>query len=207
MQVFCDFDGTITSRDSIVFLTEEFGAGPSFRFAVLEAIKTGEISVFEAIEQELATVKATWEEAVEALRTKVAMTAGFPLFVQWCRDRQLPLTVLSSGMAPVVGLYLEPLGVPFLAHDVVPSRDGWAYTMNPENEKPAVLKAARETGSIVFIGDGTSDVSALPFADQVFARRGYYLGEYCSHNGIPFHPFEDFDDVRVQMESILALGE
>lgn len=56
MQIFCDFDGTITNRDSIVFLTEEFGGGEAFRLEVLDDIKTGRMNIFEAIERELATV-------------------------------------------------------------------------------------------------------------------------------------------------------
>ena len=38
LRVFCDFDGTITNLDSIVFLTERFGGGPDFRESILSKI-------------------------------------------------------------------------------------------------------------------------------------------------------------------------
>ena len=63
LQIFSDFDGTITNRDSIVFLTETFGAGPNLRNDIFEQIKSGELTVYEAIERELATVTVPWEEA------------------------------------------------------------------------------------------------------------------------------------------------
>ena len=98
MRIFCDFDGTITNRDSIVFLTEEFGEGVEFRVQILEEIKSGRVEVFEAIERELATVKVDWESAVERLSESVFMDPTFPGFVDWCKENDIPLTVVSSGM-------------------------------------------------------------------------------------------------------------
>ena len=102
LRVFCDFDGTITDRDSIVFLTESFGDGPDFREDVLLRIVSGEITVFEAIEHELATVRVQWEEALGVLLAEIRIDPFFESFVEWCRDQGVPLSILSSGMRPVV---------------------------------------------------------------------------------------------------------
>jgi 2,3-diketo-5-methylthio-1-phosphopentane phosphatase len=202
MQIFCDFDGTITNRDSIVFLTEEFGGGEAFRLEVLDDIKTGRMTVFEAIERELATVKVGWEEAVASLKASVYVDPTFGGFVEYCSDRDLPLTVVSSGMEPVVELFVDGFGIPFLAHPVEVSRTGWAYRRNPRHDKKAILKSAKEAGEIVFIGDGTSDVAAVQYSDILFAKRGQFLAEYCRGEGVPYHPFTDFRDVQRTLDEI-----
>jgi 2,3-diketo-5-methylthio-1-phosphopentane phosphatase len=205
MQIFCDFDGTITNRDSIVFLTEEFGGGEAFRLEVLDDIKTGRMTVFEAIERELATVKVGWEEAVASLKASVHVDPTFAGFVEYCREQGLPLTVLSSGMDPVVELFVDGFGIPFFAHPVEVSRAGWVYRRNPRHDKKTILKSAKKAGEIVFIGDGTSDVAAVPYSDILFAKRGQFLAEYCRDEGIHCHPFTDFRDVQRSLEGILGL--
>jgi HAD superfamily phosphoserine phosphatase-like hydrolase len=194
LQVFCDFDGTITSRDSIVFLTEYFGAGTKYRVEILDAIKSGSLTVTEAIQRELATVKVTWEEAKAALQDNISIDPSFPGFVQWCKEQGHALTVVSSGMKPVVDLFVGDLGIPRFAHSVDPSPQGWCYTREKENDKEVILGAARNNGSLVYIGDGTSDVAAIPFADTLFAKS--YLADYCNRNEIEFFPYDSFDDVR-----------
>jgi HAD superfamily phosphoserine phosphatase-like hydrolase len=195
LKVYCDFDGTITTRDTIVFLTEQFGAGPEYRREVLDLIVQGEITVFEAIRRELGTVKVSWEDAVIRLREQISLDPGFGTFVQWCKDAGSPLTIVSSGMEPVVRLFLEPFDLPIYAHSVIPSADGWQYTERPENDKRMLL-AGESSRNVVYIGDGTSDVEVIPYVNHLFAKSGRFLESHCKTNGIPHRTFTDFNDVR-----------
>lgn len=202
LQIFCDFDGTITSRDSIVFLTEHFGAGPEYRTNILEEIKEGRLSVTEAIEQELATVRVTWEEARSALKNHILVDPSFPDFVEWCRSQGYSLTVLSSGMMPVVDLFIGDLGIPRYAHSVDTSLQGWRYQRDKENDKDVILGAVKKNGLLVYIGDGTSDVSAIPYADILFAKS--YLADYCTRHEIPFFPYKNFDNIRRRLSALVT---
>ena len=202
MKVFCDFDGTITDRDTIAFLTEAFGAGKEFRESMLENIVTEKLSVFEAVERELATVAVPWDEAVAALREHVKMDPTFAEFADWCRVTEIPLIVVSSGMRPVVELYLADFGFPMYAHPVEPRPDGWIYRRDPACDKDRILERCAGDGPLVYIGDGTSDIVAVPYADLLFAKRGRYLEGYCLRNEVPFHPFRDFRDVRRGIERL-----
>lgn len=199
-QVFCDFDGTITNRDSIVFLTERFGAGADFRAEMLEKIKTGELSVFEVIARELATISVGWDEAVAALKEHIKVDPSFPRFVDWCKEAGYPLEVLSSGMYPVVALFVSEFGLPFHAHRVTPDPDGWRFEKDELQDKCRILRShSRDSGKIVYIGDGTSDLAVIPYVDVLFAKKGYFLFDYCSAKGIPFYAFDTFDEVRRQL--------
>ena len=50
---------------------------------------------------------------------------------------------------------------------------------------------------LVYVGDGYSDRCAALAADRVFARRE--LADYLASRGVPFEPFETFDDVAAAL--------
>ena len=202
ISVFCDFDGTITSYDSIVFLTERFGGGPGYRSDAFSRIKSGEWSVYEAIEHELASVTISWEEAVRALKANIEVDSFFEDFVAWCRDRSLQIQIVSSGMRPVVELFLGHLGLQIYAHPVTISGRGWHYQPDANVMKVPVLEKARQnTERLIYVGDGTSDVCAIPYVDDLFAKR--YLADYCQSNGVPYIPFDSFEDVQERLGALL----
>lgn len=203
LRVFCDFDGTITERDTIVFLTERFGAGPEFRRSVLERITRGEISVFEAVRLELETVRVDWDTAVATLRREVRIDPYFESFVRWCRERGITPEVVSSGMRPIVELYVGPLGLPIYAHDVSPSPEGWRYSKVESADKRRILETARGRETVVYVGDGASDVSVVDLVDLLLAKRGRYLERWCRGQGRFFIPYGDFRDVQSAVESVL----
>lgn len=196
LQIFCDFDGTITSQDSIVFLTEQFGGGPEFRQGMRQAIKEGRLSVYEVVRQELATLRISWEEAVMALKSTIFVDPTFPGFVKWCQDNEHCLVVVSAGMEPVVDLFIGHLNLPVYAQSLQVTPKGWDYRKKKSNDKERIISGAKKDGNLVHIGDGTSDVVAIPYADLLLAKAGSYLMDYCETHDVPYVPFEDFDDVR-----------
>ncbi len=203
-QVFCDFDGTITDRDSIVFLTERFGAGGDFRRDIFGQLASGRITVFEAIERELATVKISWTEAKTALLANVSVDPTFEAFVRWCRRLGFPVSVVSSGLEPVVSLFLAGLDVPLYAHPVEIRDTGWVYRKREDREKTVLLKAAAGQGEIVYAGDGASDLKALPYVDLLFAK--HYLADYCESHQIQYFRFASFADIQSCLARLVAAG-
>lgn len=201
IQICTDFDGTITTRDTIVHVTEKFGAGEEFRARIVEDIKSGRISVFKGISLELETVRVSWEKAVEELRRAVSIDRGFEEFVTWSRERGYPLTILSSGMTPVVELYTGHLDIPIFAHKLEITPDGWHFEVVEDHRKETVLEEIAGKGPVAYIGDGTSDLAAIPYASLLFARRGRYLEYHCRENGIPCRSYSDFLEVKEKLEA------
>ena len=105
-------------------------------------------------------------------------------------------------MKPVVDLFIGALGIPCFAHSVEPSPQGWRYSREKRNDKEVILGAAKMNGSLIYIGDGTSDVSAIPYADILFAKS--YLAKYCSGRKISFFPYDSFDDVSRTLSAIVT---
>jgi 2-hydroxy-3-keto-5-methylthiopentenyl-1-phosphate phosphatase len=65
-----------------------------------------------------------------------------------------------------------------------------------------ILNSSGEEDITVYIGDGWSDTCAAEHCDIIFAKRS--LLKYCEENGLPYHPFKTFSDVRKIMETIIA---
>ena len=198
MQIYTDFDGTITDQDSIVLLVQEFGRGDQYRRDLLGEFERGNLSAAQVIAEELISVQASWEEVLDCLKARIRVDPSFPEFVTWCRESLIPLHVVSSGLERIVSFFIGDLDVPIVAHSVDIDGRGWRYLRRPESEKEFVIQSAKEFGEVVFIGDGISDLCVLPYADVVFAKK--YLARHCREEGIAFFPFDTFQDVRRQLK-------
>jgi len=53
---------------------------------------------------------------------------------------------------------------------------------------------------VAFVGEGHSDRYGALYADVVVAKK--HLVEICRADGVRFHPWETFDDVRAGLESL-----
>ncbi len=72
--------------------------------------------------------------------------------------------------------------------------------------KPGLMEhEGRGYSPIIFIGDGTSDQHAASRADMVFARKSKSLAQYCSDQKIPYIPFENFEEVRGELQRRLSV--
>ena len=197
IEVFTDFDGTVTDRDSIVFLTQKFGGGEEYRQQALTRYGKGEIDLFELIREELATVTVPWNEAARSLNENISVDSHFPSFVEWCGHRGYPVSVVSSGILQVVSLFIGDLGVPFHAHPVEMKESGWVYQKDERADKANLLREAKARCKVVYIGDGISDISAVPYADFLFAKSR--LAGYCQEQTIPFFSFRNFREVQERL--------
>jgi 2-hydroxy-3-keto-5-methylthiopentenyl-1-phosphate phosphatase len=215
----CDFDGTITQRDSLHLIVEEFGT-PGVWAEIEPRLRAGELTLEGAMERQFAAVRATPEEVRELVLREAPLRPGFPEFVDWARRSGHRLVVLSSGFRTVIDAVLGTAGLGDLhvhSHDARFSRAGcrllWSDRGTPCAEcgrpcKRHDLAGARRPGRdgrlerLVYLGDGISDRCAALSADVVFARDG--LAEYLAAREVPFAPLEDFFAVRARLEAPAA---
>jgi 2,3-diketo-5-methylthio-1-phosphopentane phosphatase len=202
VHVFSDFDGTITDRDTLVFLTERLGGGARMREVNDRLVKEGKISLRQCLAGNVRSIRAPFAEAVRLLREQVGIDPEFPGFVRWCAARSVPLTVLSAGFRQIIDLYLPPADFPGLdvrANTLVPDeRKGWQCLFRDRSafghDKAEALREARRGGRYaIFVGDGISDRAPAEVADEVFAKPE--LARWCAARGIPCRTFASFGDV------------
>ena len=205
----CDFDGTITQRDTLHVIVETFGA-PGVWGAIEPALRAGELTLEQAMERQFAQVRATRDEVLEAVLREAPVRAGFHEFLAWVGERGHRLVVLSSGFRTVIDAILANAGIADLAihsHEARFSAQGCELVWSDRGErcehcgrpcKRHDLARYRRGERLVYVGDGISDRCAARAADLVFARDG--LAEHLRAEGVPFVPFEDFFEVRAVLE-------
>jgi HAD superfamily phosphoserine phosphatase-like hydrolase len=206
LHIFSDFDGTITEKDTLIFLATSLGSGPQMVEAIGRLINQGKLSLRDGIAGEMRSIRVSFVEAIRILREHVQIDPGFPPLARWCEGREIPLTVLSAGFHQIIDIFLPRDKFPrlvILANDLQPDeKTGWQCAFRDQtpfgHDKARALQLARERGEfVIFIGDGLSDRPAAEAADLVFAKHS--LAEYCRERGINCHEFQTFDEVLKQL--------
>ena len=229
---FTDFDGTITLTDCNDLVTDHYGFGAAERAAAMRRMldeidnfRTGFLRMIDSW-------KVSLPDMISFLKNNVNLDPHFRSFVLWAREHQVPVIVLSSGFIPVIrallshhlgpdlASYLEIIANEPKLHAPISSFDkpqGWTIQYHddsgfghdksltirqyaraiaqlpvPDNEKPTLLYA----------GDGVSDLSAARETDLLFAKAGKDLVTYCEREGLPFTEFDDWSSILEETREI-----
>ncbi|MEB3196768.1 MAG: HAD-IB family phosphatase [Candidatus Sericytochromatia bacterium] len=207
--ILCDFDGTITLRDTNDALVAHF-VGAERRVAFDRLVRDGGRPLWEVLDMALEACQVPLEEALVHLHRHVPFDPHFVPFSAWCATRGWPLRIVSAGLGEVIGALLarEGLDLPVAANRARRSPRGFGLEpVDPSCptgvDKAAIVRAVQaEGGFTVFIGDGLSDRLAAPHADLVFAKAG--LSQWCRQQGIDHVPFARFDAVQAHLEQHLT---
>jgi 2,3-diketo-5-methylthio-1-phosphopentane phosphatase len=207
--VFVDYDGTITDVDTFDVFVRHF-AGDAPWLQIERRLASGEITLREALALEASFVTASLDEADAVLQSKVRFDPTFAAFVMACEAREAALTIVSSGIEPLIRRALARQGLDRLAlvaNPVTILPDGWRIDFRDEsdngNDKAGLVRAARAGGaSTIYIGDGRSDYDAALAADRRFAKRGRNLEAFLQREGVPFEAFSSFAEITSALAAL-----
>jgi len=203
--VFCDFDGTISRRDIGYSLFHHFSGGRND--ALIPDWKSGKLSTRDCLQQEAAMVKASPYEILNFL-DQFELNQGFVEFVDLCHQNHVSLTIISDGLEFYINHVLHRYGInnlSLIANKGILKDNGIAIEfpyINRECTRCGSCKGERiqeylqkqtEEMQIVFIGDGYSDICALPKADLIFAKKDLAL--YCQKKQVACTTFDTFFDI------------
>ncbi|MFZ5432540.1 MAG: MtnX-like HAD-IB family phosphatase [Calditrichota bacterium] len=208
----CDFDGTICIPDSSEFLLEKF-ALPGWK-ELDDAVWRGEVTEREMFTRQIELLRVTWTEARRALMEGVIIRDGFPRFVKYCREHNVPLTILSSGLRELIDELLTAAGVsgiPVHSHHTKIEGNRWQLVPwegrrlaeHCSHCKCSFLIEQKEAGhKVIYIGDGYTDLCPIQHADIIFAT-GRLIDE-CRAGGRTFFPFETFLEIERKLDELLT---
>ena len=213
--VVCDFDGTITTQDTLDLLVNHY-APDSWQRAE-ERLLAGEISLLQAMEEEFRQVRATEQEALAFLLSAAVIRPGFAEFVRWLEEADHRLVIVSAGFRVVIDAVLARAGLGHLhvhAGDATFTSAGTLVSYPPAAVdcvdacgicKVEIIAAHGPfSGPLVYVGDGYSDRCAAREADLIFARGG--LAAYLTAEGVSFEPYDDFFQVGLALEARYGIG-
>ena len=203
-EVFCDFDGTITSVDATDAILEAF-ALPAWRNWERRWV-AGEISSQECLSRQVELIQAE-RDTVVGFAAELPIDEGIIALGRRCAERSVPLTIVSDGLDLVVETVLRLHGLLHLP--VFSNHLRWDENGRPSLSFPfaarecesgagmckcsLALPAGRASSSTVYIGDGQSDRCVSSKIRTVFAK-GVLQG-WCKGKGITYIPFETLTEV------------
>ena len=212
-----DFDGTITLRDTLHVIVDAHGR-PGLWDQIEPALRSGEMTVEEAMQTQFATVTAAHDDVVALVRDQAGTRPGFADLVAFAEAGGHRLVVMSAGFRCVIDEVLGDLGLRHLevvANDAIFTTGGCTLVWGDHRGETCEIcgrrckrHAIRERHGderLIYVGDGISDRCASLLADQVFARDG--LAEWLVQEGVPFVPYEDFHDVIRVLRTDPAVAE
>jgi 2-hydroxy-3-keto-5-methylthiopentenyl-1-phosphate phosphatase len=203
--IFCDFDGTITETDNIISLMKIF-APPEWE-SIKDEILNQSVSIKEGVSNLFSLIPSSKKDAmIQYLVDTAIIRDGFKEFVNYTKEHEIPLYIVSGGM----DFFVRPLLKEYGPFDGVFCNEAhfndttitirWPYPCDVHCEskgcgccKPSILRSlSLEDHLVIVIGDSVTDVEMVKLGDTVLARD--YLAHICEKKGIPYHPFETFHD-------------
>jgi 2-hydroxy-3-keto-5-methylthiopentenyl-1-phosphate phosphatase len=108
---FTDFDGTVTTADSNDYMTDNLGYGAEKRRQGNSDVLTGKLHFRESFQEMLDSITTPFNECID-----------------WSRENNVPIVILSGGMTPVIRALLDKLlgpdwDIQIVSNDVRP-REG-----------------------------------------------------------------------------------
>ena len=227
---FTDFDGTITLQDTNDFITDNYGMGGTKRHAIMQEILVDKVTFRDGFQDMLDTWNMPFPQVLKILSENIKLDPHFKDFITWARGNDVPVVVLSSGMVPVLKMLLKQLvgeelikDIEIIANDTrtIPPKNslveanGWtiqfhddsgfghdkSLTIRPYAEAIAKMPEA-ERPTLLYAGDGVSDLSAARETDLLFAKEGRDLVTWCEREGIPFTTFADWSTILQETKEI-----
>jgi len=198
--VLSDFDGTITTCNTMDFLYENYA---TCGLKYVKEWEAGKLSTMEEEELSFSCIHASQEELEQALDANIILDPDAGALVDYCRVHGFGFVVLSEGQTWYIHQLLakHKLSIDKVyGSEVSFHPDGTVIREYPHFDarfpmrgtaKAAIIENYKNAGFFtIFIGDGKSDTDAVKAADKVYAKS--HLLEYCLSHNIPVEGFEDF---------------
>jgi 2-hydroxy-3-keto-5-methylthiopentenyl-1-phosphate phosphatase len=215
LKIFCDFDGTITLKDTWMDIGNRFIKKKDKWNEVINKFDKLEIGARECFLNEIALIEDFNFNEFNNIIDEQQIESGFTEFLDFCNSKNLPLNILSEGMDYYIGRILNNnnISLPYFSNRFVLSEDKSRFNLEyPYSDSECIncgcckrnllLNMTGDDEISVYIGDGFSDACAVHYADIVFAKKS--LASYCWKNNITYYDYKNFIDIKNKLEKILT---
>jgi 2-hydroxy-3-keto-5-methylthiopentenyl-1-phosphate phosphatase len=209
--IFCDFDGTISTTDVIDALLARHGMSGWEKLE--EDWRAGRIGSRECMSGQVALLDMDHVEIGRFL-DEAAIDPAFPAFIAEARRCAAPVQIVSDGLDYAISVILRRHGLSGLAVAANHLRrlDSRRWQLDSPWQaagcssgtcKCACVERSRSDGrKTLLIGDGASDFCAAGNVDFVFAKNR--LIGYCRANGIAHLPIANFHEATALLPLLLS---
>ena len=197
----------------------------------------------DTFQEMLDSVDTPMPECIEQLLKNIKLDPYFKEFYMWARANNVPVIILSSGMTPIIRALMTELVGPEAADiDIVcnecvdrpgktkEQRGGWTIQFHDDSgfghDKSLTIRPYAEhfdkhpdqpRPTILYAGDGVSDLSAARETDLLFAKKGRGrwqelngrqsltrtdLVTFCERERVPCTVFDDWSSILETTKAI-----
>ncbi len=203
--IFCDFDGTFTEKDIGYRMFSFFSGGRNRE--LVDNWKKGLISSRDCLLKEAAMLSSSLDE-IYAFLDNFRLAPGVTDFYTLVRNHDIPFSIVSDGIDIYINYILNKYGFGEIKYccnrgTIRNNRLHLEFVYdNYDCLRCGCCKGARiidQVGSenknwnVIFIGDGLSDICAVPQADMIYARGD--LLNYCREEDLNAVEYENFFDI------------
>ena len=204
--IYCDFDGTITNRDTIDHLLELY-ATPEWE-AIEEDWKKGLIGSRECLEKQINCIPNFTKADLDSFLSQVTIDPHFPEFYKNVLKAKIPFYVISDGFDLIIENVFKKfdLPMPIIYSNILRIENNKLITRFPNSNKEACLVKAgmckcsiieKEKISVTYIGDGRSDLCASRLAHTLYAKGK--LQTLCDEENRNYIPFTNFKTITEEL--------
>jgi 2,3-diketo-5-methylthio-1-phosphopentane phosphatase len=203
-----DFDNTLTPGDILDQVVERFSPNDDWKGWEREWVE-GRLPARECLRLQVENLRVTREALFEYLLS-VRVDPAFTSILAWARAHRVEVIIVSDSFLPLILHILANnaiRGVPVYAnaldfsgdrlHPSFPFHDR-AFPRSA-NAKARHLAPYRDC-TIVYAGDGRSDLDAALVSDVVFAKDS--LANELAARSVPFRPFATLEPMLAYLESL-----
>lgn len=199
-QFFIDFDGTVTTKDTVAAMVESF-AREGWQ-ELNEKWEKKEMSTEECARRTLKLFDTDPAE-LEKLLDTISIDKYFPDFLTFCQNKGYQVYILSDGydfnIKHILNRY--KINIPYYCNKLIYSGHFDIECINTNENcdscgtcKTNLMQQLHIPGcQSVYIGDGYSDTCPAEHADVVFAKSS--LLKFSREHGINAIAFGNFDDI------------
>lgn len=203
--VFCDFDGTITAKETMDAVLKRFA--PEISAQLIPQMYARQLTLRQGVRQILESIPSgLYPKMIEFTKSQ-SIRPGFIELLDWLESEQVPIVVISGGLRGMVEVVLASLLPRIHAiHTVDVDTNGSHLRVLSEYEGGTELvnkvqvMSQYQADEKIAIGDSITDLNMALETPVVFARDR--LAEYLDQHQKPYIPWNDFFDVRDRLKQL-----
>jgi len=209
MIIQCDFDGTITRNNLSVLLREKYACSDWQK--IDDDYLHGKLTVEQSNQMQFVLINEPKEKLQEFVHQHIKVRPGFVQFVGYCRKNGIHLVIVSSGLDFYIKTVLNYLALSDLELHcgqtyfgkngiTITYRDPRGEIITEGFKRKYLTSLKKRDRSVIYIGDGLSDLEAARLADHILATG--QLPELLRAESVPYHSFSDFHDIMRQLQPL-----
>ena len=206
--LFFDFDNTLTEGDILDGIIETFSPNEAWR-EWEKAWAEDRLPARDCLRLQVENLRVTREALLKYL-LQVKIDPVFPEILRWARHRGVEVTIVSDSFLPLIQHMLRNNGiedVPILANALefagdrlLPSFPHYDPALPRSANAKAHHLAPYRDCTVIYAGDGRSDLDPALIADVVFAKST--LARELDARAVPYLRFETLEPILAHLKTI-----